>query len=61
VYRVGEDVYLAATDFSTSEVFMDRVTKAFTFSWQRIEAELRPEWSMRAPDRIESTNPGQRL
>ena len=61
VYYAGGDVYLAAVDFTANEVFIDRIgsRQAFTFIWRQVDADFSPGWSLRAPDRIESTDPGQ--
>ncbi|HUI27988.1 MAG TPA: hypothetical protein VL403_18040 [Candidatus Kryptonia bacterium] len=61
VYYAGEDMYLAAVDFTANEVFIDRIGSrhAFTFIWHQVDADFSPGWSLRAPDRIESTDPGQ--
>ncbi len=62
IYYAGGDMYLAAVDFQANEVFIDRVgaRQAFTLIWHQVDGDFRPSWALRAPDRIESTDPSQR-
>jgi hypothetical protein len=59
VYYAADDIYLAAVDFEANEVFIDRAgaRTAFTLIWHQVEADFSPAWSLRAPDRIESSEP----
>ena len=63
MYRVGSELYVAAADFDASEVFIDRIgsSQAFTMIWRQIEGDFSPQWSLRAPDQIESTEPSDPL
>ena len=61
VYYAANDLYLAAVDFKANEVFIDRIgsRQAFTLIWHQVDVDFSPSWSLRAPDRIESTDPSQ--
>jgi hypothetical protein len=63
IYHSGGDLHLAAIDFEANEVFIDRVgsKQAFAMIWHRVEPDFSPTWSLRAPDRIESTGPELRI
>ncbi len=63
LYYVGNDLHLAAVDFGANEVFIDHIGEryGFTLIWRQVEPDFQPGWSLRSPDRIESTEPGRSL
>jgi hypothetical protein len=63
MYRVGSELYVAAADFEANEVFIDRIgaRQAFSMIWRQVETDFSANWSLRAPDRIHSSDPGAQL